>query len=99
MSCRLVRFNESFFFSVSWAGLCGSVAPTIDAVLLSYPDTLHLGALPYAVSKLGLTATMYCTLPVHHMGQMYMYDHYLSRWVCVHHHHLVPKSDMNIFHF
>jgi cleavage and polyadenylation specificity factor subunit 2 len=66
-------------FDLSLLEPLASVAPTIDAVLLSYPDTLHLGALPYAVSKLGLTATMYCTLPVHHMGQMYMYDHYLSR--------------------
>ena len=56
-----------------------SVAPTVDAVLLSYPDTMHLGAYTYAFAKLGLTATMYCTLPVHHMGQMYMYDHVLSR--------------------
>uniref|UniRef100_A0A7I4EGV0 Cleavage and polyadenylation specificity factor subunit 2 n=1 Tax=Physcomitrium patens TaxID=3218 RepID=A0A7I4EGV0_PHYPA len=56
-----------------------SVAPTIDAVLLSYPDTIHLGAFTYAFAKLGLQATMYCTLPVHHMGQMYMYDHVLSR--------------------
>lgn len=56
-----------------------SVAPTVDAVLLSYPDTMHLGAYTYAFAKLGLQATMYCTLPVHHMGQMYMYDHVLSR--------------------
>lgn len=56
-----------------------NVASTVDAVLLSHPDTLHLGALPYAVKKLGLTATIYCTLPVNKMGQMYMYDHYLSR--------------------
>ncbi|KAJ7523061.1 hypothetical protein O6H91_18G035900 [Diphasiastrum complanatum] len=56
-----------------------SIAPTVDAVLLSHPDTLHLGGLAYAVGKLGLNATVYCTLPVHRMGQMYMYDHYLSR--------------------
>uniref|UniRef100_T1J8Y7 Cleavage and polyadenylation specificity factor subunit 2 n=1 Tax=Strigamia maritima TaxID=126957 RepID=T1J8Y7_STRMM len=28
---------------------------SIDAVLLSYPDNYHLGALPYAVGKLGLS--------------------------------------------
>ncbi|KAH7429669.1 hypothetical protein KP509_09G061000 [Ceratopteris richardii] len=55
------------------------VAPSIDAVLLSHPDTLHLGALPYAVKKLGLAAPVYCTLPVNKMGMMYMYDHFQSR--------------------
>ncbi|KAI5055518.1 hypothetical protein GOP47_0029039 [Adiantum capillus-veneris] len=55
------------------------VASSIDAVLLSHPDTLHLGALPYAVKKLGLTAPVYCTLPVNKMGLMYMYDHFQSR--------------------
>jgi cleavage and polyadenylation specificity factor subunit 2 len=62
--------------------LC-SVASTIDGVLLSYPDTMHLGALPYAVGKLGLLAPVYCTLPVHRMGQMYMYDHVISRRVSI----------------
>ncbi|KAL2635973.1 hypothetical protein R1flu_007452 [Riccia fluitans] len=66
-------------FDVDQLKPLASVAPSIDAVLLSYPDTMHLGALPYAVGNLGLTATVYCTLPVHRMGQMYMYDHYLSR--------------------
>ena len=28
------------------------VVPKIDALLLSYPDSPHLGALPYAVGKL-----------------------------------------------
>lgn len=54
-------------------------APSVDAVLLSHPDTLHLGALPYAVGKLGLTAPAYCTMPVHRLGLMYMYDHFYSR--------------------
>jgi hypothetical protein len=31
-----------------------AIAPSIDAVLVSHPDTLHLGALPYAFGKLGL---------------------------------------------
>jgi cleavage and polyadenylation specificity factor subunit 2 len=51
----------------------------VDAVLLSHPDTLHLGALPYAVKKLGLSAPIYCTRPVNKMGLMYMYDHFLAR--------------------
>ncbi|KPJ01523.1 putative cleavage and polyadenylation specificity factor subunit 2 [Papilio xuthus] len=49
---------------------------TIDAVLLSHSDPLHLGALPYAVGQLGLNCPIYATLPVYKMGQMFMYDLY-----------------------
>lgn len=56
-----------------------SVAPSVDAVLLSHPDIPHLGALPYASSKLGLTAPVYSTLPVWRMGQMFMYDAFISQ--------------------
>ncbi|XP_073950786.1 cleavage and polyadenylation specificity factor subunit 2 [Choristoneura fumiferana] len=49
---------------------------SIDAVLLSHSDPLHLGALPYAVGKLGLNCPIYATLPVYKMGQMFMYDLY-----------------------
>jgi cleavage and polyadenylation specificity factor subunit 2 len=52
------------------------VAHKIDAVLLSYPDNLHLGALPYAVGKLGLSCPIYATVPVYKMGQMFLYDMY-----------------------
>jgi len=31
----------------------------VDAVLLSYPDLYHLGALPYACSKYGLKVNNY----------------------------------------
>ncbi|KAK9103629.1 hypothetical protein Sjap_020883 [Stephania japonica] len=55
------------------------VASTVDAVLLSHPDTLHLGALPYAMKHLGLSAPVYSTEPVYRLGYMNMYDHYLSR--------------------
>ncbi|GAB6020668.1 cleavage and polyadenylation specificity factor subunit 2 [Chamberlinius hualienensis] len=56
------------------------VIPQVDAVLLSYPDHLHLGALPYAVGKAGLTnCPIYATIPVYKMGQMFMYDLYESR--------------------
>lgn len=48
----------------------------IDAVLLSYPDPLHLGALPYLVGKCGLNCPIYATIPVYKMGQMFMYDMY-----------------------
>ena len=48
----------------------------VDAVLLSHPDPLHLGALPYAVGKMGLNCAIYATIPVYKMGQMFMYDLY-----------------------
>ncbi|XP_014210156.1 probable cleavage and polyadenylation specificity factor subunit 2 [Copidosoma floridanum] len=51
----------------------------IDAVLLSYPDPLHLGALPYLVGKCGLSCPIYATIPVYKMGQMFMYDIFQSR--------------------
>ncbi|XP_028790004.1 cleavage and polyadenylation specificity factor subunit 2-like [Neltuma alba] len=55
------------------------VAPTIDAVLLSHADTLHLGALPYAMKQLGLSAPIYSTEPVYRLGLLTMYDQYFSR--------------------
>ncbi|GBG69921.1 hypothetical protein CBR_g4749 [Chara braunii] len=56
-----------------------SVVKDIDAVLISHPDTAHLGALPYAYGKLDLKAPVYCTRPVHKLGILYMYDHVLAR--------------------
>ncbi|RZC33435.1 cleavage and polyadenylation specificity factor subunit 2 [Asbolus verrucosus] len=53
---------------------------TIDAVLLSYPDVAHLGALPYLIGKLGLNCPIYATIPVYKMGQMFMYDLYQSHY-------------------
>ena len=57
------------------------VAPTVDAVLLSHLDMMHLGALPYAMKHLGLSAPVYATEPVFRLGLLTMYDHFLSRWV------------------
>lgn len=54
------------------------VAPEVHVVLLSHADVPHLGALPYASSKLGLKAPIFATLPVWRMGQMFMYDSFLS---------------------
>ena len=48
----------------------------IDAVLLTYPDPYHLGALPYMVGKCGLNCPIYTTIPIYKMGQMFMYDLY-----------------------
>lgn len=60
--------------------LCPRHVHQIDAVLLSHPDPLHLGALPYAVGKLGLNCAIYATIPVYKMGQMFMYDLYQVIW-------------------
>jgi cleavage and polyadenylation specificity factor subunit 2 len=64
------------------------IAPRVDAVLISQPDLFHLGALPYAVSKLGLRAPTYATLPVWRMGQLFMYDAHQSR---------VMQEDFRVF--
>ncbi|KAK9693101.1 hypothetical protein K7432_014071 [Basidiobolus ranarum] len=55
------------------------VAKQIDVVLLSHPDLAHLGAFPYAYSKLGLTCPVYATLPSQNMGRMCMLDAVLSK--------------------
>lgn len=52
---------------------------TLDAILLSYPDPAHLGALPYLIKKHGLPCPIYCTRPITLMGQMFMTDLLLSR--------------------
>ena len=48
-------------------------------MLLSYPDNLHIGGLPYVVGRLGLDCPIYATVPVYKMGQMFLYDLYQSR--------------------
>lgn len=50
-------------------------------MLISHPDTDHLGGLPHAIAKLGLEAKVFATLPVVKMGQMFLYDHCLSKKV------------------
>jgi len=53
-------------------------ASSINAVLLSYPDIPHLGALPYLVGRCGMAAPVISTLPIRRMGLMFMYDTYQS---------------------
>eukprot|EP00262_Sarcandra_glabra_P011101 TRINITY_DN26812_c0_g1_i1.p1 TRINITY_DN26812_c0_g1~~TRINITY_DN26812_c0_g1_i1.p1 ORF type:complete len:739 (+),score=139.59 TRINITY_DN26812_c0_g1_i1:133-2349(+) len=67
------------FFDTAMLQPLSKVSSTIDAVLLSHPDTLHLGALPYAMKHLRLSAPVYATEPVYRLGLLTMYDHYLSR--------------------
>ncbi|CAD5228967.1 unnamed protein product [Bursaphelenchus okinawaensis] len=51
----------------------------INAVLITYADINHLGALPYLVAKCGLKCPIYATLPVQQMGKLFLYD-----WVTSH---------------
>jgi len=67
------QFSPAFLSSLS------RVVHKIDAVLLSFPDLHHLGALPVAVGKLGLSCPVYATVPVYKMGQMFLYDIYQAR--------------------
>lgn len=55
------------------------IIKNLDAVLITYPDPFHLGALPYLVGKCGLTCPIYATRPVNLMGRMFMSDLLLSR--------------------
>lgn len=49
------------------------VLPSVDVVLLSQPDSEHIGALPYLVAKHGLQAPIYGTGALQKMGQMCLY--------------------------
>ena len=64
-----------------WRVFLFRVCSKVDAVLLSHPDVLHLGALTYAKKNLGLSAPVYLTEPVLRLGQLTMYDHYFCRKV------------------
>ena len=50
------------------------VASKINLVLLTHHSLEHLGGLPLAFGRLGIDAPIYCTVPVHKMGQMTLYD-------------------------
>eukprot|EP00045_Choanoeca_perplexa_P010094 m.100904 g.100904 ORF g.100904 m.100904 type:complete len:751 (+) comp15146_c0_seq2:104-2356(+) len=78
--CRIlldVGWNEDF--NLEQLEQLKEVAPTVDAVLISHPDLLHLGAYPYAFAKLGLKCPVYATIPVENMGQLFMYDIHHAR--------------------
>lgn len=81
-SCIAINSYYHFWFSMlRKLAIVIRVASTVDAVLLSHPDTLHLGALPYAMKQLGLSAPVFATEPVFRLGLLTMYDQYLSRKV------------------
>ncbi|KAH0456299.1 hypothetical protein IEQ34_014206 [Dendrobium chrysotoxum] len=86
--CYLLSIDGfNFLMDCGWNDLCDTnllqplsrVSSTVDAVLLSHPDMLHIGALPYAIKQLGLSAPVYATEPVYRLGLLTMYDYYLSR--------------------
>jgi cleavage and polyadenylation specificity factor subunit 2 len=56
-----------------------AIAPKVHLVLISHASLEHVGAIPYAVAHLGLTAPIYSTLPVKRMGEMYFYDALYAR--------------------
>ncbi|CAL4082920.1 unnamed protein product [Meganyctiphanes norvegica] len=64
-------------FDKDYAERLLKVMDRIDCVLISFPDPLHMGALPFMVGK-GLSVPIYATIPVFKMGQMFMYDWYQS---------------------
>jgi cleavage and polyadenylation specificity factor subunit 2 len=83
--CYLLQVDEfHFLLDCGWnENLSNEVTDNIkryihqiDAILLSHPDVVHLGALPYVVGRLGLKCPVYATIPVYKMGQMFMYDLY-----------------------
>jgi cleavage and polyadenylation specificity factor subunit 2 len=57
-----------------------AVAADVDVVLISHPDMNHCGALPYAISHLGLTnASIYMTKACEDMAKVMLRDIYRSR--------------------
>ncbi|XP_059147975.1 cleavage and polyadenylation specificity factor subunit 2-like [Physella acuta] len=86
--CYMLQVDEFRFlldcgwdedFSMDFVKDLRRVTHQVDAVLLTYPDHLHLGALPYLVGKGDLNCPIYATVPVYKMGQMFMYDLFQSR--------------------
>lgn len=47
------------------------IAPELDAILISFPDFAHMGALPYLVGRLGITCPIYATVPIKHFSRLF----------------------------
>jgi len=69
---------NSKFEEADIEGLKSVDLASIDAVLLSQPDLAHLGALPYAYSKMGLNAPIFATAPIWRMGQYMVMDAFVA---------------------
>ncbi|KAI6191554.1 Cleavage and polyadenylation specificity factor subunit 2 [Aphelenchoides bicaudatus] len=69
-------WNESF--EMGYIEAIKRHVPRLNAVLLTYSDILHVGALPYLVAKCGLKCPIYATLPTSKMAQLSLQDWFLS---------------------
>ena len=65
--------ETDFYLSTFSQTTLDSVLHQVDAVLITHPDLLHMGALPYAV-KLGLDCPIYGTIPTFLMGRVFLTD-------------------------
>lgn len=77
--CILLDCGWSDEYDIDMLKPLARVISRIDLVLISHPDMAHMGALPYAIGKLGLNAPVYGTLPVYRMGQIALYEAFLSK--------------------
>ncbi|XP_026691028.2 cleavage and polyadenylation specificity factor subunit 2-like [Ciona intestinalis] len=86
-NCYLLQVDEfTFLLDCGWSedfdmDVINNVMKHIsqvDAMLLTFPDIQHIGALPYLAGKIGLNCAIYATVPVYKMGQMFLYDLYQS---------------------
>lgn len=66
--------NGKFIIDDSYLKTLKRVVKTVDAVILSHGDLLHCGALPVIIYDLNPNASIYSTVPVHHLGLMTLYD-------------------------
>lgn len=64
-------------FIIAVKGADGTACDVVPQLLLAGPPSPQ--ALPYAFGKLGMRAKVYATLPVWKMGQMAVYDAFISR--------------------
>ncbi|MEN2496707.1 MAG: cleavage and polyadenylation specificity factor subunit 2 [Marteilia pararefringens] len=55
-----------------------TIGPSLSAILLTYPDTEHLGLLPYLATQCSIQCPIYATVPVYNMGQLFLYDFFES---------------------
>uniref|UniRef100_A0A1I8ANQ7 Cleavage and polyadenylation specificity factor subunit 2 n=1 Tax=Steinernema glaseri TaxID=37863 RepID=A0A1I8ANQ7_9BILA len=97
--CYLLQVDDAYFlldcgwderFDMAYIEAVKRRVPKINAVLLSYGDIPHAGALPYLVAKCGLKCPVYATVPVCKMAQMFLYD-----WVQGH----LSAEDFSHFNF
>lgn len=66
--------NGTFNVDDSYLKTLRRIARTVDAVLISHGDLLHCGALPAIIREMNANASIFATVPVHHMGLMTLYD-------------------------